>query len=285
MNTIPSSLVRFESELERAIRKQRGRRSQRLALRTALVGAAAAAVVLGVFSALPGADPSVVERATAALTASDGTILHVVMTGTAKSLDGREVPMRVESWQASSAPFDRRDITTVNGRRQESAVVNGLVQLYDPSTNTAYVSQLRKHATDGGSHEKPDASTHHQANPPAKRGAADSYRTKIMALLGSGTAHEAGHVTVAGRDAIRIVSDHDGLELTVDASTYDPIEWRVTKGGRTLRVSFPVFERLPATAASIGLTSVTAQHPDARIDTDPDHFEAAAQRLEVERAW
>jgi hypothetical protein len=103
VNTVPTRLVRFQAELESAIARERARRPRRLAVRTTVVAAAAAAVTLGVLGALPGNEPSVVERAAAALRAVDGTILHTVLVGTMTEPGGTSTAVRIETWQASSS--------------------------------------------------------------------------------------------------------------------------------------------------------------------------------------
>src|SRR5207249_537810 len=89
--------------------------------------------------------------------------------------------------------------------------------------------------------------------PPPGR-ATDRYREKILGLLQSGTLHEDGHVTVDGRDAIRIVSGDGRVLLTVDAGTYQPIDWRVSEDGQTVVAHFPVYDQLAPSDASRALT-------------------------------
>jgi hypothetical protein len=284
VNTLPPSLVRFESQLEDAVRRERGRRPRRLVVRTCLAAAAAAAVALGVFSALPGNSPSVVQRAEAALRNTDGAILHVVLTGT---LNG--TPTRLETWEQSSPPNDQRGIFDRGDRVIESAVANGVQQLYDPATNTIYVGEP---AQGKGASSK--------AGAVAENAQSDRYRAKILALLQSGQVHEDGHVWVPsrdhgeghatvrdhgaghasdGRDSIRLASNDGTVWLLVDASTYDPIEWHVSQDGQTADATFPTFERLAETPANEALLSLTAQHPGARVDRDPSGYAAALQRV------
>jgi hypothetical protein len=272
VNTIPPSLVRFEDQLEEAIRR-RARRPRRLVVRTVLVAAGAVAVALGVLSVLPGSGPSVVERAAAALTVSDGSILHVVQVGTATNPDGVTATMRVETWEQSTSPYDRRDITVGGNRRLESGSENDQAELYDPAANTLYVPQV---PATGATSGKPVAG---KPQAPAERASGDRYKEKILSLLASGELHEDGHVTVQGRDAIRLVSEDGSVQLSVDAGTYEPIEWRDTAGGWTAVAQFPTYEHLPSTDANRALTSLRAQHPSAAIDTNPADYEAAAQRL------
>jgi hypothetical protein len=55
------------------------------------------------------------------------------------------------------------------------------------------------------------------------------------------------------------------VTLLVDADTYEPIEWSVVADDGTVETSrIQTYELLPTTEANLALTSVTAQHPDAR---------------------
>jgi hypothetical protein len=259
VNTVPTRLVRFQAELESAIARERARRPRRLAVRTTVVAAAAAAVTLGVLGALPGNEPSVVERAAAALRAVDGTILHTVLVGTMTEPGGTSTAVRIETWQASSSPFDERQITVAGGRRVEVASSDGVPQLYDAQTNTIYTSTAAP-----------------EAAKPATAG--DPYRAKILGLLDAGKLHEGGHAVVDGRDAIRLASEDGSVTLLVAPGTYEPIEWRVGQNGQTAVARFPIYERLPATEAGT-LFDLRAQHAGATVDDDPADYEAAQQRL------
>jgi hypothetical protein len=285
VTTLPTSLVRFEHELETAIRRDRRRQHRRVVLRGAISVAAVAAVALGVLGAVPRTGPSVVERAAAALRSTDGTILHTVLVGTLTRADG-PIDLRIETWQASSPPHDQLQIITASGRRFEVALVDGVGQLYDPQTNTIYTSPSQLKDTQPV--DKARATKWKTGG--AEAGAAgndngsivaadDSYRAKILGLLESGKVHEDGRVTVDGRAAIRLVSDEGNVTLLVDADSYEPIEWRVTENGATAVTSFPTYERLPASEANAALLSLTARHADATIDDDPARYQAALERL------
>jgi hypothetical protein len=285
VTTLPTSLIRFQQELESAIRRDRTRQRRRLVLRSCIAVAAAAAVALGALSAVPRTGPSVVERAAAALRAADGTILHTVLVGT---LTGREGPkdMRIETWQASSPPYDQLQVIAAGGRRFEVAMVDGVGQLYDPQTNTIYTSLLQPmdaQPVDKARARKWKAGAVKAGVSGNEKGtivaAGDTYRAKILGLLESGKVHEAGRETVNGRDAIRLVSDDETVTLLVDADTYEPIEWRVSQDGQDAVTWFPTYERLPATDANAALLSLTGRHPQATIDDDPVHYQAALERL------
>ena len=284
MTTLPSSLARFQDELETAIRRDRTRRRRRVVLRSAVSVAAVAAVALGVLSAVPRTGASVVERAAAALRSSDGTILYTVLVGTLTRADG-SIDLRIETWQASSPPHDQLQVITAGGRRFEVALADGVAQLYDPQTNTIYTGPLQ--AKQAQQVDKARASKWKSGGD--RTGASgkdkgtvvaadDSYRAKILGLLESGKVHEDGRVTVDGRAAIRLVSDDGNVTLLVDADSYEPIEWRVHENGQTAVTSFPTYERLPATEANAALLSLTARHADATIDDNPARYQAALER-------
>jgi hypothetical protein len=269
------------------LRGARRHKRRRPALRAALGAAAAAAIALGVTGALsgngglPGDGPetaSAVERAAAVLSDSGDEILHTVERKTLESADGTETSY-VETWQRLSPPYDHRRIEGRNGRGREFASVDGRPQVYNPFDNTIATLAPRVKAADGGSLPDPPV------GPPLDRleqrraplEPSTSLRDQLHPLLRSGEAREAGRVTIAGREAIRIVFRRWGITLAVDARTYEPIEWTMESERRsaveTSRLT--TFERLPATEANLAKLSLRAQHPDAKPDVggitiDPD---------------
>lgn len=107
----------------------------------------------------------------------------------------------------------------------------------------------------------------------------EEFRAQILALLNSGRVRVVGHVTVDGRDAIKLES-LDGKETyIVDASTYDPIEWTTTgtDGGVTLR--FGTYEELPVNDDSLKLLDLQAQHPAASVIHGAAAYSEAESRL------
>jgi len=110
-------------------------------------------------------------------------------------------------------------------------------------------------------------------------GAADEvFRQQALAALKASTTSLVGHVTVDGRDALKIVVS-PSVTYLVDAQTYDPIEWitRGTDGSVTLR--FAAFEQLQPTADNLDLLSLTAQHAGAHVDSNASDYESAMSRL------
>ena len=104
------------------------------------------------------------------------------------------------------------------------------------------------------------------------------FRSQILALLRSGEARVVGHRTIDGQDTIEIASADGHTTYYVDPETYRPVELdtRGTEGGTALR--FRTYETLDSGANS-DLLSLEAQHPSARIDRDPAHFNSAQERL------
>lgn len=142
---LPTSLVGYRQALEEAVRRDlsAGRRGRRrgLAVRAVLAAAVLAGVTLGALS-IVSRPTSVVQRAAAAIARSPGTILHVDMVGSQTGpTKGSIITWRDESWEQESPPFARRQVETApDGSVGESGSTNDSEQLYDPKTNTIYVS-------------------------------------------------------------------------------------------------------------------------------------------------
>ena len=107
----------------------------------------------------------------------------------------------------------------------------------------------------------------------------EEFRSEILRLLESGRVQVIGHVTVDGRDAIKLESLDGKKTYIVDAATYDPIEWTTTgtDGGVTYR--FSVYEELPVDTQSMQLLDLQDQHPSAKVDRDVNAYMAAESRL------
>src|SRR3954447_7036576 len=267
MTSLPPMLERFGVELEDAVRRDLGhRRTRRRIVRATVVLAVVAAGALGLLSALTnGGGPSVVERATAALQASDDTILHFQINAEQQNGDGTSVGWHSETWQLRVAPFTRRQIEVESdGIRAESLTQGETNELYDSRTDTIYTatgqelraarmpeikvvsqSKLAKLTGDpsatgaylvrtGGARPTVVATAKGAERirkeltrqiQQSTGQAPEEFRSDILKLLESGQARITGHVDVGGRDAIRIESTDGKQVYLVDASTYDPIEW------------------------------------------------------------
>jgi hypothetical protein len=241
-------------------------------VRTAVVAAAVGAVAVGALTLAPGQGQSAIARATAALTNQSDSILHVVLVDTHTGPDGTSSTQRIESWGQTVAPFGLREIQAGDGRTIETATVNGQSQIYDPQSNTVYTSELGAAGPPAGKQAPPGKGVAVEAGSEG-----DRYKQKILGLLASGNVREDGHVTVDGRDAIRIVSSDGTATLAVDASTFEPIEWSVSDGSGTDVAHFPTYERLPG--SDTGLLDLTVQHPSATVDSNPADYQAAVARI------
>lgn len=153
MTTLPESLIRYEHQLDAAVRADlAAHRRRRLAIRVSLACAAAAAVALGALSVFhaasvvrPASAESVVSRSIAALAQKPKTILHVRMLGFQDNGDGTTVRWSDENWQEQSPPFTGRTIQTgSDGSVVESASAADGDQVYDPARNTIYVAPRSK---------------------------------------------------------------------------------------------------------------------------------------------
>jgi outer membrane lipoprotein-sorting protein len=270
MKNLPPSLVRFGSQLEDAIRAHpgvhgddldesaqqrssvRGARRRRWA--TLVVGAAAAAVVAVVaLMSLPSSQQpaSAVERAASVLAAADDTILHIIAVETHTSADGRSNTDRTESWQRLAPPYDRREIIPDGrgGVRAEVGWSNGVLQQYDPASNT--ITQT----------PHPDPPT----GPDLATGRLEFFRDRMLDLLRSGDAKASPATRLGGRDVIRITAFSSAMSMIVDAHTYEPVEWTIKDAGETTSFRFEVYERLPVDNTTLRMVSITASHPDATI--------------------
>jgi hypothetical protein len=320
MSDLPPTLVRFGADLERALRRDLSHRLvRRRTMRGAAILAVVAAAALGLLSALTnGGGPSVVERAAAALQASNDTVLHFQMNAVQQNGDGTSVSWHSETWQLLVAPFTRRQLEVgSDGIRAESVSQGDTNELYDSSDDTIYIatsqelrdanmpkikivsqSKLAKLTGDpnatgaylvgSGSGRPTVIATAKGAermrkeltrNRQRSNQAPEEFRSDILRLLDSGEARITGHVEVGGRDAIRIESTDGKQVYLVDASTYDPIEWTTTGNGGGVTLRFPIYEELPVSSASMDVLSLQAQHPDAKVVRGAAGYMAADKRL------
>lgn len=262
MSDLPDSLLRYRHQLERAVATDVGRRRRRTRL-----GAVAATLglIVVVVNLIPGggsdrrlptvAPASAVERAAAALQQDGRTILHVHMLGRQYDQTRPDIHWQNEFWAAAGA---RRSVETApDGRVVETEEAEGLQRIWDGER------VLEARAPAPGTTPAPN----------------DGFREQVLGELRSDHARVAGHVRRGGRDALRIVMRRAGATYIVDARTYDPIEFRTrgTGGGTVLR--FVTYERLPVTAETRKLLSISAQHGDAPVVRDPAAYQDAVARL------
>jgi hypothetical protein len=227
------------TQLEVRIRPARRRRvSRRIAVAATAVSAAAAAVLVLVVgtngSGGPtAADAAIIRHALTAVTPPAGDILHTKVTGVHGG-----VTFVNEVWRQTAPPYAGRAI-----KDQEEFSINGTTESdYDPATNTIYEHR----------------------NPVSHRPFTDPV-AKIRQELASGQAQVNGTVVIDGASLYE-VDMPEGEVGYFDTRTYALRYVDVPQVGRLHVV---VYEDLPMTPANQALLSVTAQHPSARIDTNP----------------
>jgi hypothetical protein len=227
----------------------RTRRLPRTALRLAVAGVVAAAVVFGALSLMPGGGPSAVARAADALDVAEGTILHTVVVTSSTTPGGGTFTGRSESWRQQSPPYDERTVS----KGRETATADGRPEAYLPSDNTLHVMRPGDEI------------------PPSRgsAGTGDRLLDGIRRYLAAGLARTDGTVTVHGRDAVRIVFDGSPSVYLVDAETYEPIQLRdVGDDGTVVTSRYVTYELLPATPANLALLSLHKAHPGATVVHD-----------------
>ena len=300
-------------------RDLRRRHTRRRVVRGAAVLAVAGAAALGLLNGLTGGGPSVVQRAAAALESDGGILHYRMDAeqqngdGTSVTWHSETWQLRVDPFTR------RQIEVGSDGIRAESVTQGDTNELYDARTGTIYIAtseQLRAarmpkiEIVSKSRLERLTGSTHVSAAYVMRNGAGavkviataqgakrlrrqvareraressgpgvDEFRAGILALLDSGRVRVTGHVTVDGRDAIRLESLAGTKVYVVDAATYDPIEWTTTGNGGSVTLSFPVYEQLPVDTESLKLLDLEAQHPDAQVVRGADAYSKAEARL------
>jgi len=300
-------------------RDLRRRHTRRRVVRGAAVLAVAGAVALGLLNGLTGGGPSVVQRAAAALESDGGILHYRMDAeqqngdGTSVTWHSETWQLRVDPFTR------RQIEVGSDGIRAESVTQGDTNELYDARTGTIYIAtseQLRAarmptiEIVSRSRLERLTGSTHVSAAYVMRNGAGavkviataqgakrlrrqvareraressgpgvDEFRAGILALLDSGRVRVTGHVTVDGRDAIRLESLAGTKVYVVDAATYDPIEWTTTGNGGSVTLRFPVYEQLPVDTESLKLLDLEAQHPDAQVVRGADAYSKAEARL------
>lgn len=149
------------------------------------------------------------------------------------------------------------------------------------------VVELKVYSADGALKVEPVeangiASVVPTSSAPGAKGGGDqdaqTFRGQILALLHSGGIHVVGRTTIAGRSVIELASPDGDTTYYVDPQTYDPVELDTHGTGGGTRLLFRSYDELPA-SSSTDLLSLTAQHPSATVDRNPDDYRAAVSRL------
>jgi hypothetical protein len=212
-----------------------------------VVAATAAIAVALVGSASTGgpspADAAILHRTLAAVTGPPNRILHMKTI----NVTGRTT-FEGEWWQQTSSPYASRGMKGPIGHLGEFADNGTTSYLYDASTNTIY--------------ERPNS-------------AAPTFTDPVSLLrqqLANGQATVTGTTTISGQPlyGIRLAS---GITTYVDKGSYIPryID-SPQRNGSNLRFTVVSYEYLPSTPQNTQLLSITAQHPSANIDTNPQDW-------------
>jgi hypothetical protein len=213
-------------------------------LSSAAVAAAAIATAI-VLLAWPGptagpsaADAAIIRHALHAITSPPNVIVHVKETG----FQGG-TPVAAEWWQETSPPYALRMIKGAVGREHEGAD-NGTTSFqYDPATNTLVAT--------------PDSSPSAPVDPIAG----------VREQLAHGDAEVMGQVTIDGT-ALYKIKLPTGVIAYFDTVDYRPMYLdNPQDDGSVVRTRVVVYQELPLTPDNARLVSITAQHPDARVQT------------------
>ena len=87
------------------------------------------------------------------------------------------------------------------------------------------------------------------------------------------------NATLDGAPAVRITTNHGRLVYWAEPDSYRPLQLVDKVGARVTTTRFPIYRVLRGADATPKLLSLSAQHPDARVDEDGDDFERAMCRL------
>ncbi len=223
------------------------RRRMRLALTSAALATAAIVVAILALVGTGGsggpapADAAIIHLAIKAVSSPANEILHVRVDGVQNG-----TAIVGEWWQQTSPPYASRGIKGEVGHQGESSDDGHTTFEYDPSTNTIY--------------ERPDASPPTFTDP----------ISQIREELRNGDAQVEGVVVIGGASLYKIDLPN-GLVGYFDRNTYLPryLDDPQRDGSDVVRLHVTTYEYLPLTQSNRALLSVTAQHPGARIDTNP----------------
>lgn len=115
------------------------------------------------------------------------------------------------------------------------------------------------------------------------------FRSQALALLHSSAVKVTRNVTVDGQSALQVISPGGARTYDLNPSTYAPIQMTQIIGAgsnagdpgndSTVTLNFTDWQYLTGSAADPGLLSLTAQHPDATVDSSAADYNAAASRL------
>jgi hypothetical protein len=298
MNQLPESLVHFRGELEEAIRSEqqsqatdrgtgRGtsilrplrRRPGRMALAVAvLAGAAVAALFVG---APWKGSPGFLDRAQAALTPPDGSVLHYRwdVTQTSEDFGCTVTSGPNETWIDQTPPYRYRQVMDMALRLGALPLACGEVSTVELGGSTESLLPLV--------FEPPNTLT--LLSPivlEASRDPLADLREMIRDAIRDGRAHDEGQTELGGRVLERIRLDPETFGCRphcptrpsyayMDPETFLPVRFERPDGLKIVPgpdgspyyvavvVRYLEVEYLPRTAENLALTDIRAQHPNA----------------------
>jgi hypothetical protein len=227
-----------------AASKPRRRPAVRIAFAaTALAALATAAVIALIGTGGSGspdvASAAIIRHTLKAVTPPANTILHMKAVG----VNGANVSG--EWWQQTSPPHASRGIKGPLGHQGEFADNGTTSFTYDSATNTIY--------------QRPDSAPPQYSDP----------LSQIRELLNSGQAQVLGIVEIDGLSLYKIELP-EGVIGYVDKADYRPVYVdEPQRNGEVVRLHILEIGYLPSTPRNLSLLSMSAQHPDARVDTNP----------------
>jgi hypothetical protein len=185
------------------------------------------------------ADAAIIRHAAQALTSPGNEIVHVKETGVD---DG--TPVSAEWWQQTSRPHALRMIKGPVGQQTEAAADGTTSFQYDAATNTV----LETSVSSAPALVDPIAGVREQ--------------------LAHGRAQVAGTAMIDGTKTYELDLP-SALVAYVDTADYRPLYLdNPQRDGSVVRTRVVTYEELPMTPDNAKLLSLTAQHPDARVETN-----------------
>jgi len=271
-----SALRLLAPKLDRPPAPRRTRR-RRTALRAAVLAGAIAAAVFAVAnitstgngSAVPSAQAQMILRHIHdALPWPPYAIYEEETIGTVTARNGARFTTEDHAWKSTSPPYNGRLIRSWNGKVQwEQAFVNGELDLYDPRTNTVY---LTPGVAQGASPDKPQE---------------NSVLAAVQHFLTQPKVKINHNATLDGKKAIELTFINGRISYWISPSTYQPLQsedrWDGLPDGQGgVGISrYPIARVLTGSAASPRLLSLQAQHPGATVDHSPTDYSAALRRI------
>lgn len=270
-----SALRLLAPELDRPARPRTPRRHRR-ALRAAVLAAVIAATVFLIANIAstgngsgiaPAQAQTILRHVRDALSWPPHAIYEQETVTTATGRDGATRTSGWHEWLSTSPPYNNRTIQFANGKVQwEQAVVNGRLDLYDPTTNTIYLDP-RPAANDVV------GCTRCSGDQPQS----NSALSEVQYLLDQRDVTINRHALLNGRPVIKLTSDRGRFSFWISPTTYRPLQVEDRYFPGVTR--FPIVRIRTGSAAPPSLVSLQAQHPGATIDHSSTDYAKAKRRL------